>query len=338
MNINYFINKINKSNINTEKKNELLESASKTSLNNLPIILNTFQLSNVLGCKWKVLKEVLNNIDLMYHTFYIKKKSGGYRVISAPNEKLKLIQNRIKEKILDKIIISDCAYGFIKNKNIIDNANQHLNQQIIMNIDIKDFFPSIKLNRVYFIFNKVCGYTKDISYFLMKLVTFNNSLPQGAPTSPIISNIVSYKLDKRLKSLSDSKCIKYTRYADDITFSGNIATINYSFLYCVSKIIEDCGFEINKTKTRFATKSQKQEVTGLIVNNNIVSIPKTYIREIRQELYYISKFGLKNHREKVGFRNLYYKEHLLGKILYVKSINNSLGDKFLEKYNSINFN
>lgn len=337
MSLEYYKKVIINSNIDDSKKNEFIESVSKVSKKGLPIILNTFHLSNVLGYKWKALKDILNDIDSMYHSFYIKKKSGGYRQISAPNEMLKTLQLLIKERILDNITISESSYGFVKEKSIIDNAKKHLNAEVVLNVDIKDFFPSINKNRVYYVFNRVCGYTKEVSFFLTKIVTYRGSLPQGAPTSPILSNIIAYTLDSRLEGLAKSKNIIYTRYADDITFSGKKDYINYSLLYCVNQIIKDCGFKLNKNKTRFANKSKRQEVTGLVVNNSIVNVPKSYIRELRKELYYVSKYGIKNHREKVGFENLYYKDHLLGKILYVKSINSNIGDKFLNIFNTISF-
>ena len=164
---------------------------------------------------------------------------------------------------------------------------------------------------------------------------YKSSLPQGAPTSPMLSNMVFKPIDDAIYAYCLARKILYTRYADDITFSGSYDLINSKLLEYVTTIIEDCGFEINNKKTRFAGKGKKQEVTGLIVNNDTINVPKRYIKEIRQELYYINKFGIKEHRAKVGFENKYYKEHLLGKILYVKSVNNEKGLKLLEYYNDI---
>lgn len=329
------LKQIEESDYSQEQKYNLEQSALKLIEKGVPIILNTYQLSNVLGIKWKSLKKIISNSQKMYYDFNISKRNGGKRKISMPNEVLKEIQALIKEKILEKIKISDKANGFVVNKSIITNAKEHLNKDKILNIDLKDFFPSIHKNRVYYIFKNLCGYNNDVSFCLTNLVTYKNSLPQGAPTSPILSNIVSYMMDIRLDKMSQKLGIKYTRYADDITFSGSYDLINSKLLEYVTTIIEDCGFEINNKKTRFAGKGKKQEVTGLIVNNDKINVPKRYIKEIRQELYYINKFGIKEHRAKVGFENKYYKEHLLGKILYVKSVNNEKGLKLLEYYNDI---
>lgn len=329
------LKQIKDSNLSTDKKNYLEQSALISIESGVPIILNTYQMSNVLGVKWELLKKVINNSQKMYYDFNVSKKSGGKRKISMPNEILKEVQILIKDKILKNINISDKANGFVEKKSIITNAKEHLNKEKILNIDLKDFFPSIHKNRVYYIFKNLCGYSNDVSFCLTNLVTYKNSLPQGAPTSPILSNIVSYMMDIRLEKLSEKLDITYTRYADDITFSGDKHIINTKLLEYVTTIIGDCGFKINDKKTRFASKGSRQEVTGLIVNNDTINVPKSYIREIRQELYYINKFGVKEHRAKVGFENKYYKEHLLGKILYVKSVNNLRGTELLNYYNNI---
>lgn len=334
-NVEIIINKIRDSKYSIEEKEILEKSALNSLKNGVPIILNTYQLSNVLGIKWEVLKKVINNSQKMYYNFNISKKSGGMRKISMPEEILKQIQLLIKEKILSKIKISDSANGFVENKSIITNAKEHLSKEKILNIDLKDFFPSIHRNRVYYIFKYLCGYSNNVSFCLTNLVTYKNSLPQGAPTSPMLSNIVAYMMDIRFEKLAGKLDIKYTRYADDITFSGNKNRINNNLLVNVTNIINDCGFKINDKKTRFESKGSRQEVTGLVVNNDTVNVPKNYIKKIRQELYYIKKFGIKSHREKVGFKNKYYKDHLLGKILYVKSINNKKGMQLLRAFKSI---
>lgn len=334
---NNIFKQIEESTLCAEEKVRLEQSVLYSNKVGVPVIINTYQLSNVLGIKWNELKKIINNSQKMYYDFNISKKTGGKRKISMPGEILKEIQGLIKEKILENIEISECANGFVENKSIITNANNHLNKEKILNIDLKDFFPSIHKNRVYYIFKNLCGYDNNVSFCLTQLVTYKNSLPQGAPTSPILSNIVAYMMDLRLEKLAEKLEIEYTRYADDITFSGEGKNINTRLLNYVKNIVEDCGFEINERKTRFAGKGRRQEVTGLIVNNDKINVPKEYIREIRQELYYIDKFGLKAHREKVGFENKYYREHLLGKILYVKSINELKGAELLKYYNNINW-
>ena len=299
------------------------------------IILNSFHFSNLVGIKWKLLKKIINNTDDFYYNFEISKKSGGKRKINVPSKPLALCQKFIKEEILDNIKIHNASHGFSFNRSIISNAKMHLNREIVLNIDLKDFFPSISRKKVFYVFNVLCGYDNDLSHCLTKLVMYNDGLPQGACTSPILSNIVSYKMDLRLQKLAQKLNIVYTRYADDITFSGSRNVINDKFLHVVTGIVNECGYLINDKKTRFQTQYGKQEVTGLLVNNEKVSVPNHYLKRIRQELYYIDKFGLKEHKKNCNIYNKYYKEHLKGKIMFVYSIDKEKAVKLLEKYNSI---
>lgn len=333
----YYQNYIKNLSIKEEEKQELIKKVIYEKETKVPFIMNTYHLSNILGIKWKNFKNIISNSDKLYYDFKISKKAGGKRTISMPNKELLIVQKKIQEKILNNITIHDNAYGFVKNRSIIDNAKKHLNKQMILNIDLKDFFPSIHRGRVFYIFKNICKYDNDTSYCLTKLTTYKNSVPQGAPTSPSISNIVAFMLDVRLSKIADKFNINYTRYADDITFSGKQESINNSLLKIVNEIIEECGFNINKKKTRFASYAGRQEVTGLIVNNNKISIPIDYIKKIRQELYYVKKFGLKEHREKVGFKNKYYKDHVLGKILFVKQVDSAKGEKLLKEFTEINW-
>lgn len=328
---------LNADKLSQEKKDYYLKVAERVNNNGFPIILNSYHLSNLVGIKWDILKKLINDNVSSYHKFYITKKDRiSKREILAPSQELSYVQKYICTEILNKVRISDACYGFVSGKNIIDNAKKHLNSEMILNIDLKDFFPSISSDRVYYIFNKLCGYDKTLSFCLTKLVTYRNMVPQGACTSPIISNIVLYMLDIRLLKLAEKNNINYTRYADDITFSGTKNQINHRFYSLVRKIVEDEGFKINDKKVHFSSESQRQEVTGLIINNGNVRIKRNYIRKIEQELYYIGKFGLENHIKNMGTYNAFYVEHLKGKIMFVREVNIDKGNKLLGKFNSLN--
>lgn len=322
--------------LSKEKKDYYLKVAKKIDDNGFPIILNSYHLSNLVGIKWDTLKKLVDDNVKSYHKFYITKKDKiSKREILAPSEELSYIQKYIQTEILNKVRISDSCYGFVSGKNIIDNAKRHLNSEMILNIDLKDFFPSISSDRVYYIFHKLCGYDKTLSFCLTKLVTYRNMVPQGACTSPIISNIVLYMLDIRLLKLSEKNSISYTRYADDITFSGSRNKINQQLYKLVRKIVEDEGFKLNTKKVHFSSNSQRQEVTGLIINDGKIRIKRNYIRKIEQELYYIEKFGLENHIKNMGIHNSFYVEHLKGKIMFVREVDNDKGNKLLKKFNSL---
>lgn len=318
-----------------EKINNLLVTLDNIKSKEQTVILNSYHLSNLIGVKWKYLKKLISQPEKFYYNFYISKKSGGKRQINVPNSALSLCQNFIKDNILNTIKIHDSANGFASAKSIITNAKMHVDQEMVLNIDLKDFFPSIDSKKVFYIFNNLCGYDNDLSYCLSKLVMYNGGLPQGACTSPIISNIVSYKLDLRLSGLANKIGARYSRYADDITFSGNKDVINNSLLKLITQIVQECGYSINNNKTRFQSRGRKQEVTGLIVNNSSIAVPKKYIKEIRQELYYISKFGIDEHKKINHIYNKHYQEHLKGKIMFVYSVNKDAGKKLLKEYNRV---
>ena len=317
------------------KIKELLTNLDNIKQRKQTIILNSYHLSNLIGIKWKYLKKIINSPEKYYYNFKISKKSGGKREINVPNKALSLCQNYIKDEILDKVNIHSSANGFAFSKSIITNAKEHTNKEMVLNIDLKDFFPSINSKKVFYLFHNLCGYDNDLSYCLTKLVMYKEGLPQGACMSPIISNIVSYKLDVRLFGLAKKIGVTYTRYADDITFSGDKSKINDGLLKIISKIVMECGYTINEKKTRFQSNKTRQEVTGLIVNNNNVNVPKKYIKTIRQELYYIKKYGIDEHKKRKSIYNKFYKEHIKGKIMFVYSVNKKVGKELLNKYNEI---
>ena len=281
------IKSVNK--LSDNKKQYYIEMAERISSKGMPIILNSFHLSNLAGLKWNVIRVLIDDNVKSYHKFYISKKNKkDKRMILAPSKELEHIQRFIYEKILLKIEINDSAYGFVNNKSIKSNAEYHIGAEKILNIDLKDFFPSIDSRRIYYVFNKVCGYDKTLSYCLTRLTTYRNMLPQGACTSPILSNIVSYKMDFRLQKLAEKMNLKYTRYADDITFSGDKEQINNNLLKLITKIIEEEGYTVNIGKIHMATKSSRQEITGLIINNGVADVPQKYIKiSIKQENIYL---------------------------------------------------
>lgn len=250
--------------------------------------------------------DMMENKRKYYKPFYISKKSGGSREIIAPIRGLKNVQRRILRQILynNKFYrIHSYAYGFRRGKSIISNAYQHSKKNLILKLDIKDFFPSIKYDRIKEMFDYL-GMNSKVSKYITELVTFNEKLPQGAPTSPYISNMVCKKLDTRLFRYARKCRIKYSRYADDLTFSGN--SINGKFIGGVIRIIKDEGFSINYNKKRIIGQGAKQIVTGLVVNEK-VGIGRKKYRLIRSLIHKYRKFDLSILR--------YY---LLGKISLLK--------------------
>ena len=237
-----------------------------------------------------------------YHDFYIAKKSGGKRQISAPVNGLKSIQTYLNVMLQAIYEPSPYAMGFTPNRSVVDNAKVHVGQNYIYNLDIKDFFPSIPQARVWgrlkarpfnlkqSLANVVAGLC------CMKVVTEEYEkfiLPQGAPTSPLLTNAICDKLDYKLSKLASHYGLKYSRYADDITFSSmhNVYQKGSKFLRELHDIIKEQGFIINEAKTRLQKKGSRQEVTGLIISDK-VNVTRKYIEDIRNILYIWERYGL----------------------------------------------
>lgn len=334
----------------------------KLMLQGLPIIFTREHFSILLNWNPGRLSDCFDNIDSSYKVFKVRKKQGtGYRYIQSPSRELKSVQNWIKVNILDKIQLSDSVKGFRKGYSIIDNAKVHDSAELILNIDLYRFFESITENRVYGLF-KWMGYHGNVARDLARLLCYKPSssfwneieeqgvfgedfqtimpriLPQGSPASPAISNLICYQLDRRLASLAGKLGLNYSRYADDITFSG--ARSNMVSMALLKKIILDEGLYLNESKTKFLSKSRQQMVTGLVVNNG-VHVCKSLKKEIFTHLYFARKKGVKNHLEwrsklqstpkiKANFR-----DYLKGKIDFVKSIEPQVGQKMQEQFNLV---
>lgn len=305
------------SGISVDLANLYLKYCEKLINKNLPIIFEHEHLSHLLGRTTLYLNSVVFSQESHYRHFNIKKRSGGLREIDVPYPALLEIQYWIYNNILENVKFNYCAHGFARKKSIVTNAKIHLNQTELLKIDLLDFFPSISKDRVIALFKRL-GYTTEVSYFLGSLCCLNESLPQGAPTSPVLSNIISIKLDKRLLAFCKKFDLKYTRYADDIAISGSkIPTKLFDY---VKTIIEDEGFKVNESKTKFYKNKGRRILTGVSINTDQLKAPKEYKKKLFQELFYIDKFGLSSHIAKKKIRIPYYINSLLGKLNYVLHI------------------
>ena len=307
--------------------------ASKLLDSNLPVLFDNKHLALVLGVDPLDFGRLLYSIDdYCYHEIKIPKKNGTFRTLDIPSVDLKYIQRWILDKILNKMRVSSYANGFVKNKSILTNAQQHINSECIINIDLKDFFPTVTLEQVFGIF-KYYGYTKELSYTLSKFCTYRGILPQGSPASPAITNIVCLRLDKRLSALGQKYKAAFSRYADDITFSGKKA-IAHLLPYAIN-IIQDEGFSVNPDKTHISFQHQRQEVTGLIVNGDKVRVSRRFKKDFRQEIYYCKKYGVQGHLERTNDQHSFYKEHMYGKAYFINMVEPALGKKLLCLLDSI---
>ena len=229
---------------------------------------------------------------------------------------------------------SEYVTGFEKKMSIMENAKRHLNKECIINIDLKDFFPSITNKMVYSIFCYL-GYSREMCNIFTTICTYKKVIPQGAPTSPKLANLCCKQLDKRIGALCKKYGATYSRYADDITISGNKYIKN--MLKTVQLIVEDEKFQLNHDKTRILYKGQCQEVTGLNLNSGKVTIPKSYKKELQKEIYYCKKYGVSNHLAHIKCNKAFYKEHLYGKAYFINMIEPTKAESFLKQLDEINW-
>lgn len=253
------------------------------------VIFDYEHLAKLLHLENKTLFAIINGTEHFYRTFEIKKKSGGMREIRAPYPSLKTIQQWIYEYILKKQTVHGCAHGFIVRRSIVTNAQKHAENKCLLKLDLKDFFPSIKINKVVQVFKNI-GYTGAVSWMLARICCLDDELPQGAPTSPVLSNIVAKQMDKRLYRLARHFGYRYTRYADDISFSGE--EIPVAFIKYATDIIEDCGFNVNPKKVRLYKEQDNKILTGIALKNGNLKLPREKRRRYEQEIYYALKYGV----------------------------------------------
>jgi len=284
---------------------------------NIPVVFDLKHLSACLSLNIDTCASLINCPQSFYYNFSIPKRNGTLRQISAPFPVMYHAQIWIYKSILQKIKVHDCAVGFLPNKSIINNALPHLNNPIVLKMDLKDFFPSIKIEKVINILNKQ-GYTKKVSYYLASICCLDKALPQGAPTSPMLSNIIAYYLDKRLYCLALKWNLVYTRYADDITFSGE--KIPVRFIKYVTDIIENEGFNVNENKTQLLSKSKRKVITGISISSGKMTVPKEKRREIRQIIYYIKTKGISSHMRRIDSYDPLYIERILGYLYFWKYV------------------
>lgn len=254
--------------------------------NDLPIVSDIYSLSDCIGLSPSLIFVLSCNSEKYYKEHTIPKRDGTKRIIYEPSYSMKLVQRWILEEILYKIPVSAYSYGFKKGLSnpLSLNANAHKDHLFVFKIDLKNFFPSISRDRVYYVFSNI-GYNSTISNLFANICTLKNILPQGAVTSPYLSNLVSVQLDKRVSKYCDKRGIAFTRYADDLTFSTNDRSQLRNIYPMIKKIVEAEGFIINEAKTRFLTPKGRKVVTGITLSNGDLKAPKEMKRRVRAMIH-----------------------------------------------------
>ena len=260
----------------------------------------------------------------LFHT--LPKRDGRLRLIEEPKPLLKRIQRRLLHGLLDKVPPSPHAYGFLPGRNCTQAASRHCGEALVVSFDLRSFFPSITAPRVFGLF-RTLGYPKDVARLLTGLCTLrtpphirqqlgrhadpryaNRHLPQGAPTSPALANLSAFGLDRRLAGLSRHLDATYTRYADDLTFSGD-ADIGPPLLHAVPQIVRDEGFALTPAKTRLSRAHQQQRVTGIVVNRHL-NLPRRDFDRLKAEIHQLPRDASANRLHR-----------LMGRIAWVEALN-----------------
>lgn len=323
--------------------------------NNIPAIDKPAQLAELLGVDIKHLRWMTYHREvatsLHYERFTIPKRSGGEREIWAPRPMLKSAQRWILREIVERLPMHGAAHGFIPGRSILTNAEQHTNSRILVKLDLKDFFPTVTFPRVKGVFRKA-GYREQIATLLALLCTESprevvrvdddkiefvalgpRSLPQGAPTSPAITNTLCLSLDRRLTGLAEKLGWRYTRYADDLTFSLPLGTKEGEpglgkLLGAVRHIVSDEGFTLHPDKTRIIRTGGSQRVTGLVVNGEgKPRVPRKTRRMLRAALHNV-KHGKPLH----DGESIYT---LLGWSAFIYMTDRELGATFLDELRGV---
>ena len=309
--------------------------------------------ADLLGIREKSLRYFLfkRRPENMYNTFEIAKKNGEFRKISAPDKELKEIQKKLATILATIYEPKICAYGFISDKNIVGNANQHTKRGLVLNIDLKDFFTQIHFGRIRgMLMSAPYAIGQEAATTIAQIACCNKILPQGAPSSPILTNMICTPLDNSLMRLAESIGCTYTRYADDITFSTYKKAFDRSLVYieqeqvCIGKkllsILERRSFNINPEKVSLRSRYTRQEVTGLTVNV-FPNVRRSYTKQLRAILDHCEKHGIyktaqeyvaKGYCRKQDIKDIindaekaknvedWFKRVLIGKINFIKQV------------------
>ncbi|MYM55805.1 reverse transcriptase domain-containing protein [Thalassovita mangrovi] len=284
----------------------------------LPVIFSPEHLSHITNIRLEALYAMSNSQESYYRSFDIPKKSGGRRRIDAPLPSLAFLQRWTLDNILNSVPLHASAKAYRKGNSIFDNARFHRKQRVVLKVDVKNFFGSIEEHSAFLIF-KGLGYSKRLSKLLSMTASLHGSLPQGAPTSGALANIYMKTFDDAVFNACKESKVRYTRYADDLTFSGSDFDTDAQ-IRLVDKQLSKIGLSVNARKTRVLLPHVRQDVTGLVVNEKI-SVPQDYRRRLRQECYFIQKFGIHGHAREVNAANPRVRlEEVIGMLSYVKSI------------------
>ena len=286
------------------------------SCNSHPFLYDTHQLASFFGCRHRTVFQCVREHDKLYRKVEIPKRNGGVRKLSVPMPYLAMLQQRILHGFLGHFPVSSYATAYRKGVDLGENAAPHCGKRYLLKLDLEDFFGSITFPMVYQAAFGPSRFPKQIGTMLTALCCYKDCLPQGACTSPALSNLVMKWIDETLGAWCEKRGVSYTRYCDDLTFSADRPL--YDVYNKAVSLLESRGFTVNESKTRFITRAGRQTVTGLVVNEK-TGVAADYKRRLRQELHYAVTYGIADAAARVQFegtpRN--YAHRLLGQLNFV---------------------
>ena len=334
--------------LNEQESNQELLNA-----NNLFLIKDAKDLTSKMGISLKALRFLTYTQKLSpkrdYVHFQMAKKTGGFREISAPKPQLKRLQYWILENILNKVAVDEKAHGFVAKKSIVTNAKPHIGKAVVINCDLENFFPTLTYGRVKGLFRSL-GYSHELATIFAILTTEAEQkevlvdgerlfiytgkryLPQGSPASPMITNLICRKLDKRMSGIAQTLGFTYTRYADDMTFSSDSYEKINNMLYWIKGIVKEEGFILHPTKTKIMKKGSRHEVTGVVVNEKL-SVNRKELKKFRALLYQIEQSGLEGKSWHGKSENLM--ASVWGYANFIKMVDPKKGDAYMLKVKAL---
>ncbi|EDP68068.1 hypothetical protein CAT7_00875 [Carnobacterium sp. AT7] len=276
------------------KRIDQLKTEDSNLISNFRKLNSFYDIASLLEVTPKFLYYILN-VEKSYTPFKIPKKNGDMRTIMAPSKNLKIIQKKLSYILTKSSSLNKSAHGFVQGKSIITNAAMHVNKKWVLNFDLKNYFDQFNQGKLIGFFKSYYKFNDEVIGILVSICCHNNILPQGAPTSPILTNILTYNFDKQMSQLCRKNNYIYTRYVDDITISTDKYEFQKRFVYynenndvqignAINKILEKTNFEINTKKTRLRINYQNQTVTGITVNRKL-NVSRKYIRKTRAILH-----------------------------------------------------
>ena len=312
-----FIRKAKREGFNQLEINRCLQYAENLMNNGLPVIYDIDHFSRLVGYDKLYIRKAITHSPAFYRKFKVTKRNGTSRLLAEPLPSLKEIQLWLLQNVLRQLPIHSHAKAYKTGVSLKENLRFHVNQPMVMAMDIVDFFPSIKRNQIEEEFVRM-GYGKRISNLFAKLCTLSDHLPQGAPTSPYLSNLIFRTVDEELAEFSKTHNIRYTRYADDLTFSGEFDP-NLLFNR-VQPAVNSIGLNVHPTKTKVMKRHQQQRVTGMNVNKK-TQVPFDKRNRLRQEMYMIEKYGFQEHLRHCSITDHHYLNRLKGRVNFVLHLN-----------------